>query len=214
MIARNTADNFSADVKRFELPLMEGRVVTDFGSVSNANLPTAQSLEALHKDAYNEGFELGRRAGIEKGAEEVAEKRALLEQLMAALATPFKELDAAVVNSVSELAILVAKHLVRRELKVDPGEIVAIVRETMAELPVAARNPRIRMHPEDIDTIEDALSMRDTSRSWQLVPDPLMTRGGCVVESDASRIDATVEARLAAIASKMFGGNRGSDNVG
>ncbi|MFT5418056.1 MAG: flagellar assembly protein FliH [Gammaproteobacteria bacterium] len=214
MIDRVTTENSAGDVKRFELPLMEGRVVTDFGSISNASLPTAQSLEALHKAAYDEGFELGRRAGIEKGAEEITEKGALFEQLMEALATPFEELDEAVVRSVSELAILVAKHLVRRELKADPGEIVAIVRETMSELPVAARNPRIRMHPEDIDTIEQALSMRDTSRSWQFVPDPLMTRGGCVVESDASRIDATVEARLAAIVSKMFGGERGSDHAG
>ena len=42
---------------------------------------------------------------------------------------------------------------------------------------------------------------------------PLVARGGCVVETETSRIDATVESRIAAIASKMFGGERESDRA-
>ena len=59
--------------------------------------------------------------------------------------------------------------------------------------------------------MRNALSLRDDQSHWQFEPDPLIARGGCMVETESSRIDASVETRLAAIASKMFGGERGSD---
>ncbi len=201
------------DVKLFDLPLMEGMVVTDSGTVSNASMPTARSLEALHREAYEEGLELGRKAGIEQGKSEINEKAERLAELLRGLAEPFNELDDQVVSSVADLSILIAKLVIRRELKVDPGEIVAVVRDTMQHLPVAVRSPRVRMHPDDIEIVASALSIGDESRGWELQPDPLITRGGCVVETESSRIDATVEARLAAIIAKMFGGEREGDRV-
>lgn len=202
------------EVKPFELPLMEGMVVTAGGTISTLSeslVPTASSLEAIQKEAHEEGFAVGHAEGLAQGSAEVAAQAASLVEVLNALSTPFDELDQAVVNSVADLSILIAKHLVRRELKIDPGEIVAVVRDTMQHLPVAARNPRIRMHPEDIDIVEHALVIGEESRSWRLQADPLITRGGCVVETDASRIDASVESRLAAIVSKMFGGDREGD---
>lgn len=201
------------DVKAFDLPLMEGMVVTDNGSISTVKAPTAQSLEALHQQAYEEGRALGYADGTAAGASEIAEKVGLLTGLMDTLAEPLNVLDDEVVGATAELAILIAKHLVRRELKIDPGEIVAVVRDTMQHLPVAARHPRIRMHPDDIAIVESALVIGEESRSWRMQPDPLVTRGGCIVETDASRIDASVEARLAAIVSKMFGGEREGDRA-
>ncbi len=201
------------DVKAFDLPLMEGMVVTDAGNISTVKAPTAQSLEALHQQAYDEGRALGYADGLAAGESEIAEKVAHLAGLVDTLAEPLNALDDEVVGSTAELAILIAKHLVRRELKIDPGEIVAVVRDTMQHLPVAARNPRIRMHPEDIEIVESALAIGEESRSWRMQPDPLVTRGGCIVETEASRIDASVESRLAAIVSKMFGGEREGDRA-
>ena len=111
------------------------------------------------------------------------------------------------------LAVLIARHLVRRELKANPGEIVGVVRETMRHLPIAPRAARIRLHPEDVELVQNAFALRDDTKIWRLEPDPLVTRGGCVVETDSSRIDASVESRLAAIASRMLGGEREGDRA-
>ncbi len=213
MAAARASRIHPVDVKTFDLPLMEGMVVTDTGSISTVKAPTAQSLEALHQQAYDEGRALGYADGLAAGASEIEEKVALLAGLIDTLAEPLGILDDEVVGSTAELAILIAKHLVRRELKIDPGEIVAVVRDTMQHLPVATRNPRIRMHPDDIEIVESALSIGEESRSWRMQPDPLVTRGGCIVETEASRIDASVESRLAAIVSKMFGGEREGDRA-
>ncbi|MBI4696182.1 MAG: flagellar assembly protein FliH [Gammaproteobacteria bacterium] len=201
------------DVVRLELPAMEGPIVGGGTTHSAVHMPTAREIEQLHRQAWEEGLAAGRQEGLKRGMLEIDRKVKQLDKLMTELALPFAELDEEVVGSVAELAILIARHLVRRELKSDPGEIVGVVRETMRQLPVAARYPRLKLHPEDIDVVREALSLGDEERSWRLEADPLLTRGGCVVETETSRIDATVETRLAAIASKMLGGEREADRA-
>lgn len=207
------AEQLRGEVVRLELPAMEGPIVGESGTHPAVHVPTAREIEALHREAYAEGLAAGRQEGVKRGMLEMDRKIKQLETLMRELATPFAALDEAVVSAVAELAITIARHLVRRELRTDPGEIVGVVRETMRQLPVAARNPRLKLHPEDLELVREALSLGDEARSWRLEADPLLARGGCVVETESSRIDATVETRIAAIASKMLGGEREADRA-
>jgi flagellar assembly protein FliH len=48
----------------------------------------------------------------------------------------------------------------------------------------------------------------DHEQSWQIVEDPAMTRGGCRVRSEQSRVDASVEARLNAVIANVLGDER------
>ena len=45
------------------------------------------------------------------------------------------------------LAMALARQIVRRELKTDPTQIIGIIREAIAALPVAAREVRVHLHP-------------------------------------------------------------------
>jgi len=206
----------AADVERFEFPNVEGVLV---GSADGtARMPTAGQIEALHRAAWDEGYAAGESAGYADGVAraqgEVERRVAALDGLLAELSAPLARLDHELVENVAELALLIARHLVRRELKVTPGEVVGVVRETLRHLPVADRGTTIRLNPEDVELVRDAFALGDDPVSWRLEPDPLITRGGCVIESETSRIDASVETRLAAIASRMFGGERESDRNG
>jgi len=97
---------------------------------------------ALHAQAYQEGFDQGRRAGDARGHQEGlvrASRRpgrwfARLEAILATLAAPLAELDAAIEESLVALAVSVARHLVRRELRTDPGQVIAVIREAVAVL--------------------------------------------------------------------------------
>lgn len=214
--ARVAAEGITGEVVRLTLPVMEGPIVGEH-PVMATELPTARQIEALHKRAYEEGHALGRdegrRAALAQGQAEIGARVERLDGILRELAAPLAELDAAVVESVGELALLIARHLVRRELKASPGEVVGVVRETMRQLPVATRHARIRLHPDDAELVQGALGLGADPRGWELEPDPLVTRGGCVVETESSRIDASVESRLAAIASRMLGGEREGDRV-
>jgi flagellar assembly protein FliH len=216
MITRFTAADLDTPVRRFAPPVIEGPIAGE-DHVGYAEMPTAKELAALHKQAQEEGYQQGltegRAEGWRRGEREVQTSVSALQSVIAQLAEPLDKVDEAVVEAVSDLAILIARHLVRRELKANPGEVIGVVRETMRHLPIAPRAARIRLHPEDAELVQTAFALGDDSRSWRLEPDPLLTRGGCIVETDSSRIDASVESRLAAIASRMLGGERESDRV-
>ncbi len=202
-------------VTRFELPDIEDLLVRNRGD--GAGVLTARELEAIHKQAYTEGFDSGRadgyREGRARGEGEMQARARTLDGLAQQLAQPLAALDEEMVNSVAELALLIARHLVRRELKTAPGEVIGVVRETMRLLPIASRGTTLHLNPDDVDLVRSALSIDNDQIAWRVEADPLIARGGCVVETETSRIDATVESRIAAIASKMFGGERESDRA-
>jgi flagellar assembly protein FliH len=106
------------------------------------------------------------------------------------------------------LAMTLARQIVRRELKTDPTQIIGIVREAIGALPVAAREVRVHLHPEDAAVVRQNLAPTESERAWQLVEDPVMARGGCQITTTSSRVDARLETRLGAILSELMGTER------
>lgn len=172
---------------------------------------TARQLEELQQQAREEGFLQGRREGLEAGKKDIKARVHELESLMQTLAKPLEQLDTQVEQELVQLALAVARQLIRRELKADPGQVLAVVRESMVALPIAARNVRLHMHPEDAALVRETLLLSENERSWTIVEDPLLTRGGCKVSSETSQIDASIERRLHSVIANVLGGERESD---
>ncbi len=194
-----SADTLSA-YERWELPLVEGVLGTP-------GVMTAKQVEVIQKQAYDEGFAQGRSDGLKQ----MQQQALRFEQLITALQTPFADLDQQVEQELVKLAVVVARQLVRREIKTDPGAVVAVVREAMGQLPVSSQQINLHLHPEDAALVRTALSLNDEDRRWRIVEDPVLARGDCRILTETSRIDATVEARLTAIIATMLGGERRDD---
>lgn len=211
MIANLLQRDRAGEVAVHPLPVMVGPIVGQ----GFPHVPAAATTEELtqirklaYSDAYSQAYAKASREAHTDYARRAAQFKQICDGLVASLAT----VDDEVVECVAELAVLIARHLVRRELKTNPGEVIGVVREAMRQLPLATRHARIHLHPEDVALVQQALNL-GTESGWQLEADPLLTRGGCIVDTESSRIDAQVESRVAAIASKMFGGERESDRV-
>lgn len=188
--------------QRWEPPAVEG----DIAHSANVSLVTAKQIEGIQNQAYEEGFAQGHHDGVTAA-------RLELEPLLNSLAQPLADLDETVMQELVTLVTVVARQLVRRELATQPGEIVAVVREAMAALPVASRNVRVHLHPEDAKLVRDALSLTDEPEcEYRIVEDPMQARGGCRVLTENSQIDASTERRLAAVIARMLGGGRRDDD--
>jgi flagellar assembly protein FliH len=168
-------------------------------------MPTVSGLADLQAEAHKEAFDQGLAEGREAGRAQIRAVVEKLEGMFYDLARPFEELDAEVEREVLTLALALARQIVRRELKIDPTQIIGIVREAIASLPVAAREVRVHLHPEDAAVVRENLAPTESERAWQLVEDPVMARGGCQITSATSRIDARLETRLGAIVSELMG---------
>jgi flagellar assembly protein FliH len=173
-----------------------------------AKMPTVGGLADLQAEAYKEAFEQGLAEGREAGKAQVRAQVERLEGMFYDLAKPFEELDAEVERELLTLAMTLARQIVRRELKTDPTQIIGIVREAISALPVAARDVRVHLHPEDAAVVRHNLAPTESDRAWQLVEDPVMARGGCQITTATSRVDARLETRLGAILSELMGTER------
>jgi flagellar assembly protein FliH len=69
---------------------------------------------------------------------------------------------------------------------------------------------RVHLHPEDAAAIAERLASAGQERAWSVVEDPTLSRGGCLVRSENSQIDARLESRVNAIVSSMLGEERAS----
>lgn len=172
---------------------------------------TEQAKKDIYEEAYAEGLEQGKKKGYAAGLADIQVQANRLMQIIATLHEPLAQLDDQMEKELVALSIAIARQIVRRELKIDPGQIVAVVREAVASLPVGSRNVNLHLHPEDAALVRNALSLTGNDKTWRVVEDPLLTRGGCKVATDISQIDATLDTRIAAIAATILGGGRDHD---
>ncbi|MCC5810643.1 MAG: flagellar assembly protein FliH [Ectothiorhodospiraceae bacterium] len=225
-------------VSRWKLPVMADADhepdFDDHGGAGEAEaeeehaprLPTAEELEQIRQAAHDEGHAEGRSAGYEAGLEEGrkagreeydARLQELEQQLdslrsqMATLAEPLRHLDEDVEQQLAELSLAVARQVVHRELQTQPGEVMAVIRQAIAILPMAAREIRVHVNPEDHRFLSEKGVSSDEG-AWRLVEDASVGRGGCLVKAENSQIDATMERRLNQLASQVLGGTRDNDD--
>jgi len=183
----------------------------DYKLANPDSITHREQQEKIRQQSYEKSYAKGYMEGLAQGQREIQEQVKNLSALMASLAMPLPDLDNQVVDELVQLSMAVVRQMVRRELKISPGEIVAIVREAINLLPVAAAEITLELHPEDAKIIRENLVHPDAASSWQIVEDALLTRGGCRVLTNTSRIDATVEKRMNAVIAEVMGGERKVD---
>ncbi|MCP4126835.1 MAG: flagellar assembly protein FliH [Gammaproteobacteria bacterium] len=209
------------EVKQWQPPEMI-RSASDVSVLeARGSMLTAEQLGHVQDQAYQEGFEQGKKDGFKFGHEEALvetrnllnEKAEKLDQLLSTLDTPLKELDEQVERELISLTISMVRQLVRREVKADPGQIVGVVRESLSLLPVSSRNIRLILHPDDAKMVREIFEVSDKDLVWEIVEDPVLGRGGCKIIADTSQIDATLESRLSAMITTLLGGERDRDEA-
>ncbi|VAW72076.1 hypothetical protein MNBD_GAMMA12-3042 [hydrothermal vent metagenome] len=210
IISKDEAHEFEA----WDIPLVEaGAGVQNTGDKGLKKYLNAAQLEEIYKQAFQEAWKQGQQQGLEAGEKLVQDKVQTLGKLFNALASPLQELDGTVEAELVDLVIVLLKQLVRRELKLEPGQVVAVVKDALRALPLSARNIQVRLNPEDLRLVEDALGSPTENQHWQLIDDPVISRGGCKVVTNTSQIDSTVESQVASLIAQVFGDQRNSDET-
>jgi flagellar assembly protein FliH len=178
-----------------------------------------EDLQQLEREGWETGFTAGREAGIAAVRSEhqimnseLGAKVQKISEILDVVSRPLHELDSEVETQLVAVAGSIARAVVRRELKTQPEQIIALVRETLRLLPVAAREVRVRLHPDDATIIRERLPEPGSERAWSMIEDPMMSRGGCQVSSEYSTVDAGVEQRLGVAIAAILGDERTTES--
>lgn len=213
------SDQAGKNVQQWNPPEMTPTSGRGPGADGRRSLLTAEQLEHIHQQAYQEGFELGKKEGfafghkeiLAAGRHELLQRVEQMEDIISTLEAPLKKLDDQIEREIVELIIATVRQLVRREVKTDPEQIIGVVREALSILPVTARNVRLVLQPEDAELVREIYDVNEKEVGWTIVEDPVMERGGCKVLTDISQVDATLESRLTALVTQLLGGERTRD---
>jgi len=168
-----------------------------------------REVERLRAQAESEARALGAQEGR---AAAKAEAAAALDSALAALRearrqleTPLAGLEDDIAEMVTDLAFVLARHIIGVEVANSARSVRALVAQLVREA-ASERNPGqsifVRLNPEDEKTMQG----EDDPDIAGLIGDATISRGGAIVEIISSgdqleRIewDATIEARLAAL---------------
>jgi flagellar assembly protein FliH len=171
-----------------------------------------EDLDALRARARAEGFAEGRAEGRAEGlraaAQELAEQRAALERALDVLARPLEDAGHRVEEEILALVQTVARQLLRREMHLDPTHLVGVIREGLAALPLATDTVTVRLHPADAEVVQGCLKDTGGERAWRIETDPLLERGGCLITTPRSVVDARLDTRLARVMAALAGDER------
>ena len=203
----------------------------------HAGRVTARQLEDIQKQAYEEGLQLGknegyqagliqgidegRQQGLEEGQTEVAQTVKRFEQILKLLSEPLEQVNKSVEEELLALSMATARQIIRREITVNPEQIVAVVKQAISILPSNSQKIKVHLNPLDAEIIRESMkfSAEDNAqdnpsmdeRGWSISENPTLNRGGCYIDTENSHIYASIETRLAEIAARILGDERAGD---
>jgi flagellar assembly protein FliH len=191
----------------WELPPIDGPLIT--------RRRRGADLDAIEREAWDKGYAEGREAGLAAAAQEQQSGQAEIDRrvqhlgsILEFMARPIAEVDDQVQRQLAMLAGAIARQVVRREIRIQPDDIIGVIRDTVSLLPVTAREVRVHLNPEDAALVRSRLAEATSERAWSITEDPILPRGGCRVTSENSTIDAQVEQRLGAAIAAVLGDER------
>jgi flagellar assembly protein FliH len=161
----------------------------------------------IEKEAYEKGFAEGERAGRETGEKMVEAVLKQYTQTLEELKGLRRNLLTGSEREVVRLSLEVAKKVVKREVCIDEELILALVKVALSRL-ADQSVMTVRVNPKDCQSILHFRESPGHRESWhdgiKLVEDPLITRGGCLIETDSGVIDARVEEQFREIEKGFF----------
>jgi flagellar biosynthesis/type III secretory pathway protein FliH len=153
-------------------------------------------------EAYDRGFAEGRQEGeIAEGARLRSAVHAA-EEALEELRIGEMRWTGTIEENVCALAVVVARHVIGRELTIDSQPVVELVRSALQEFPID-QPMRIRVNPTDLSAISrstsdgrDPLQILTRDRDARWLPDSSIAPGGCIVEGRERIIDGRVDMAL------------------
>lgn len=189
----------------------EGHTAQEPGAAHEIDLngKVGKDAEAIEREAYENGFEAGEKAGFEFGRKKAEVLYQGLDSIINELSAFKETILKASEKEMVELSIAIARKVVQSEVTSRKEVVLDCVRAAMRAV-VAGGEILIRVNPKDLDVINQFKN--DVARSTEGVKqvtiesDESIGRGGCVIETNYGEVDATVGGIIAEIEERLKDG--------
>jgi flagellar assembly protein FliH len=159
-----------------------------------------RALAEARRHAFDEGRAAGRAEAEAAADGRVAQTVTALAEAVRTVKQHEEHYVGVLEENLVALACGVARHIIQREVQLDPSRIRTLVQSAIAAFPHESQM-RVRLHPAD-----HALLCADTAYpdvTW--IADARVARGGCVVEGRDRIIDGRVDLALEQVFRQLTG---------
>jgi flagellar assembly protein FliH len=160
-------------------------------------------LASLEREAFAKGYEQGERAGAEAGAKRAEAMLRRLAETIQELAEVRRSMVRQTERQMVQLALAIAKRIVRREVALDSDLTVTMARVALDRLGDST-SVTIRLNPDDFEATCRQREAMLAGSHVTVTPDASVSRGGCLVQSDFGYVDASVDAQFQELARALL----------
>jgi flagellar assembly protein FliH len=150
-----------------------------------------EALAKIHETARVSGYAEGYSAGLSESRAAMDGQRQAMSDLMRGITDELTNASHAFASDVLDLALDLAKAMLRQALAVNPERILPVVRETLASLPGVNQPALLFLHPDDAELVSRIMGTELTTAGWSVRRDGELERGGCRIETATSEVDAS-----------------------
>jgi flagellar assembly protein FliH len=202
MLSRVLAGRDAAQAAAFEFPDVGGHGApaqrTLAAEAAGQDLlpehATIKRLEQEVEAARRQGLDAGRAEGEQRARAEFEPVIARMNSAIAELAGMRSEMRRRAERDMVQLALLIAKRVLHRELNVDESAIAALARVAFDRLS-RAESYKVTVHPRFANAIAAAVPTAIASQV-RIEPDAAREPGTLIIESPDGTIDASIDTQL------------------
>lgn len=160
----------------------------------------AEENRSLVEQAAIEKAEMQIAARIEaEVSARVAGLRTELAETIAKVSAVTSDLVSHVEADLVDLSLQIAKKIVRREVTIDREIALTLVRVSLGKLNQRS-SVEVHLNPGDLAFVRNNVESLDFRGALELIEDPSVTPGGCLIHTEAGDIDARIESQFDEIA--------------
>jgi flagellar assembly protein FliH len=174
--------------------------------------PTADRMDLLERDAYARGHADGQRDGEAAAVVRLEANTTRLGAAVAELAAVRGVLMRRAERDLVRLAVSMAERVLRREVDIDRELLVVMARVAIDRLGEQAA-ATIHLNPVDLESVT-ARHAAELGKSVELVADPSVPRGGCVVRSAFGTIDTGIDSQVRELSRALLGADVDEEREG
>ncbi|KUK82058.1 MAG: Flagellar biosynthesis/type III secretory pathway protein [Pelotomaculum thermopropionicum] len=168
--------------------------------------------ERIKKDAYREAFDRGLREGyregLEKAADEAGKIRAQAREVLDQAETIRRSTLEALEGEIIDLAREIAEKLLNLQLSLEPESVLGVAEEAL-RLVAGRTSVVLYVNPSELDLVESKKSAMliqlPAKAELRVIADRSIQPGGCLVETERGRVDATLEKRREELFKALYG---------
>jgi len=152
----------------------------------------AARVKEIERAARENATADARAAMVAETSAEAAGLRAQLARTLDEVMELREQMATYAEHEMVQLAIEIAKKIVRREVTVDREIVVSLARVALSRLHNRVL-ANVRLHPEDYQYVAAHRDKLGTVSTIKLIEDGAISRGGCLIETDFGDVDARIE---------------------